>query len=433
MKVMDLETFETEAETAILAEDFSGIARMTAVKLSEGKSVLAVTLGGIKDPLVKVYDYQGKELWSWNPLKTDFQGELPVSAGDINDDGNDEIIVSDGPGGTGEVRIFTTTGKELKRFNANGSDYHLGVETAVGDVDGDKKKDIIISIIEKDNKEAIKFFNADGKEVLKKISIDLENTFEPLKIAAIDVDGDKTDELLIGKGFGNKPFLKTMESDGTFINEFRTYNELFNGGVFFTAINSGTVKQIVTGAGFGGGPHVKVLDYSGTLRENGNFFAYNNGFTGGVNITAADFDNDGKTEIATLPFQLVFNNGKHIYKFIEVDISEQRLYYYENGKFMGKHPVSTGTWSMPTPLGEYRIFQKAPRAFSSKYGLYMPYWMSFKPMYGIHELPEWPGGYKEGANHLGLRASHGCIRLGVGPAKILYNWTPIGTKVFIHN
>jgi lipoprotein-anchoring transpeptidase ErfK/SrfK len=59
----------------------------------------------------------------------------------------------------------------------------------------------------------------------------------------------------------------------------------------------------------------------------------------------------------------------------------------------------------------------------------MPWWMAFKYGYGLHELPEWPSGKKEGENHLGIRVSHGCIRLGVGPAKWIYDWTPVGTRV----
>jgi len=433
LKVVDIKTFTTKAEIAIIPEDFTGIMRMTAVPMAERKSNIAVTFAGQKDPVIKIYDFKGTELLSWKPISSDFQGELPVSAGDVDGDGVSEIIVTDGPGGTGDIRIFDLTGKMKTSFQANGPDYHLGVETAIGDVTGDGKKEIIVSIIEKDNKEAIKFFDITGKEVAKKISVDLKNTFEPLKVGALDLGTDGVVELLVGNGFGNEPTLKLLQADGTLINTFKTYADNFLGGVFFSIVDSPEMKAIITGAGFSGGPHLKVLDFYGTLRDNGDFFSYGASFAGGINVVTADFDADGIMEIATLPYQPDPQNGRDIYKFIEVDISEQRLYYYENGKQIGKHIVSSGRWDMPTPLGEYRIFQKAPRAFSARYGLYMPYWMSFKPMYGFHELPEWPSGYKEGANHLGVRVSHGCVRLGVGPAKILYNWAPIGTKVFIHN
>ena len=89
---------------------------------------------------------------------------------------------------------------------------------------------------------------------------------------------------------------------------------------------------------------------------------------------------------------------------------------------------------MNTPAGEYAIRNKAPRVWSRAYGLFMPYWMALVPdgKFGIHELPEWPGGYKEGANHLGIPVSHGCVRLGVGPAQRVFEWTEINTPVIIY-
>lgn len=120
-------------------------------------------------------------------------------------------------------------------------------------------------------------------------------------------------------------------------------------------------------------------------------------------------------------------------KYIEVDISSQTLYQYVGKKLVGKHKISSGKRSTPTPIGKFKINSKHPRAYSSRYGLYMPYWMAFiGSKYGLHELPEWPGGYKEGQNHLGIPVSHGCVRLGVGSAKKVYNWAPVGTPVVIH-
>lgn len=122
-------------------------------------------------------------------------------------------------------------------------------------------------------------------------------------------------------------------------------------------------------------------------------------------------------------------------KYIDVDISGQWMTLFDaGGVVVARYRVSTGKVSMPTPLGWGKVSGKSPRAYSSKYGLYMPYWMAFKAGgYGIHELPEWPNGAKEGQNHLGIRVSHGCVRLGVGPAEMVYNWSPIGTPVYVHN
>ncbi|MCX6809954.1 MAG: L,D-transpeptidase family protein [Candidatus Berkelbacteria bacterium] len=127
------------------------------------------------------------------------------------------------------------------------------------------------------------------------------------------------------------------------------------------------------------------------------------------------------------------NPGKYPGKYIEVNLSEQTLYLFDGSTPQGTFKVSTGKWSMPTPEGEYSINNKDPRAYSREYNLYMPYWMSFiGSQYGIHELPEWPDGTKEGEGHLGTPVSHGCIRLGRGAAEQVYNWADIGTTVFIH-
>ena len=128
-----------------------------------------------------------------------------------------------------------------------------------------------------------------------------------------------------------------------------------------------------------------------------------------------------------------FNPGKYPGKFIEVNLSQQMLYTFDGANLVNSFKVSTGKWSMPTPQGEYSINNKNERAFSQTYGLYMPYWMAFiGSEYGIHELPEWPDGTKEGESHLGTPVSHGCIRLGRGSAQEVYNWTEVGTPVYIH-
>lgn len=121
-------------------------------------------------------------------------------------------------------------------------------------------------------------------------------------------------------------------------------------------------------------------------------------------------------------------------KYIDISLAHQNMVLFENGKFLDAYLVSSGKRGLDTPTGTFKIENKTPRAWSKKYGLYMPNWMAIEPngKYGIHELPEWPGGYKEGANHLGVAVSHGCVRLGTGAAKRVYDWADLGTPVIIH-
>jgi len=121
-------------------------------------------------------------------------------------------------------------------------------------------------------------------------------------------------------------------------------------------------------------------------------------------------------------------------KYIDVNLATQIMTIFENGKIINSFLISSGKRGMDTPKGEHQIYNKHPRPWSKKYGLYMPNWMAITSdgKFGIHELPEWPGGYKEGQNHLGIPVSHGCMRLGVGPAETVYNWAEIGTPVLVY-
>lgn len=122
-------------------------------------------------------------------------------------------------------------------------------------------------------------------------------------------------------------------------------------------------------------------------------------------------------------------------KYIDINVASQVMVTFEDGKVLDAYLVSSGKRGMETPIGTYHIANKTPRAWSKEYGLFMPYWNALVPSgkFGIHELPEWPGGYKEGQSHLGTPVSHGCVRLGVGPAKIVYEWAEIGTTVIVHS
>ncbi len=119
-------------------------------------------------------------------------------------------------------------------------------------------------------------------------------------------------------------------------------------------------------------------------------------------------------------------------KRIDISIYAQRLFYFLGGVLIFDTPVSSGVYNT-TPRGEFQIRNKHPNAWSS-YGLWMPYWMAITPdgKYGIHELPVWPNGYREGEDHLGKPVSHGCVRVGTEAAEKIYNLTDVGTPVFIY-
>lgn len=416
----------------VMNDEFTGALAVETLDLGgDGQDEILLAYGEISQPYLKIFRYDGTEINTWQPYPQGFTGEISVAAGDLDNDGKDEIITGAGAGGGPQVRIFNGFGetKFHKGFFAGDKDYRKGIKVAVGNVDNDLAKEIIVSLINEDQAE-IKIFQRDGALKYPSFKFDIDSGFEAPFVKTLDLGNDGVEEVLVALGSGNSPLIKVFRKDGSLINEYHAYHPAFGGGVNFSPFNYNGQKLIATGSGFSGGPHVRFLDNTGQAKIETHFFPYESKLRKGLVIAAGDVNGDGQDEILTVP---KYNNEDASFvKYIDIDLSEQILRYYQNGRMLGEHLISSGLPSMKTPVGEYTIWQKNPRAYSRQYDLYMPWWMSFKPSYGIHELPEWANGYKEGEDHLGRVASHGCVRLGVGPAETVYKWANLGTKVLIH-
>ncbi len=128
-------------------------------------------------------------------------------------------------------------------------------------------------------------------------------------------------------------------------------------------------------------------------------------------------------------------------KYIDVNLKAQITTLFEDGKFVANFVDSTGAKNTPTPVGEYKIYNKHPYALSDMFGVYLPYWMAFTSdgLYGFHGLIVWPKGHedmpqggKESKKNIGNAVSAGCVRHDAQNSEFLYNWTSIGTKVIIY-
>jgi len=147
-----------------------------------------------------------------------------------------------------------------------------------------------------------------------------------------------------------------------------------------------------------------------------------------------DSDSDGRQDGLEIDwvYDPLSSSTKKLTQKIEIDLKAQKLKYYVAGNLWKEFPVSTGKLAMPTPKGKFKIVNKVPKAWSKAYRLWMPFWLGLgSGQFGIHELPVWPSGYREGANHLGKPVSHGCIRLGIGPAQYIYDRVATGFEVII--
>ncbi len=136
------------------------------------------------------------------------------------------------------------------------------------------------------------------------------------------------------------------------------------------------------------------------------------------------------------PVSLAANATIDTSKHIVVDISEQKLYAYEGDNLFMEASVSTGLDGLPTEQGAYNIFRKMPSRYmqgpipgvtTDEYDLPGVPWT----MYFTEDGAAIHGAYWH--DDFGQQHSHGCVNLPPEKARLLYDWTPIGTVVLVRN
>ncbi|GAB4518746.1 MAG: hypothetical protein OHK0046_26750 [Anaerolineae bacterium] len=111
-------------------------------------------------------------------------------------------------------------------------------------------------------------------------------------------------------------------------------------------------------------------------------------------------------------------------KQIIVDLSDSRIYAFEDAQLLRSVVVSTGLPATPTVQGDFTIWHRTPAQTMSGPGYYLPnvQWVQyFYQGYGIH------GTYWH--NNFGQPMSHGCVNLPNDEAEWFYNFGELGTAV----
>jgi hypothetical protein len=225
-------------------------------------------------PLVQVYNADGTLKYSFMAYSSNFLGGVRVAVGDVTGDGVPDIVTAPGAGMAPQIKVFDgTSGAEVANYMAYKETFLGGVYVAVADMNGDGHADIITGA------------GQGGGPHVKVMS-------GAYVVPPVDPPTTSTTpsapSLLPGAG----------DSPGV-LTEFYAYAPLFHGGVRLAAgdVNGDGTPDIITGAGPGGGPHVKAIDgVTGDVLYQ--FYAFAANYTSGVYVTAGDITGNGKAEVA---------------------------------------------------------------------------------------------------------------------------------------
>ncbi|MCX6806650.1 MAG: peptidoglycan binding domain-containing protein [Candidatus Berkelbacteria bacterium] len=119
--------------------------------------------------------------------------------------------------------------------------------------------------------------------------------------------------------------------------------------------------------------------------------------------------------------------GRFPGKYIDIDLSEQKLYAFDNETLVRSFLISSGLPRTPTPTGTFSIYSRSRAALMTGPGYYLPnvQWVNrFSGSMSIH------GTYWH--HNFGHPMSHGCVNATNDDAAFIYEWAPMGTPVYIH-
>ena len=121
--------------------------------------------------------------------------------------------------------------------------------------------------------------------------------------------------------------------------------------------------------------------------------------------------------------------------YIEIDYTNQRMWYYKDGQLLVETPVVTGNVNagMASPEGVFCIVGKEEDAVltGEDYKTPVDYWMPFYEGVGIHDADTWRTAY--GGDIYLWSGSHGCINTPTAQAAVIFQNVEVGTPVVCYS
>lgn len=246
---------------------------------------IVVGTGANNEPKIMIYSESGRLIKQILAYDKYFRGGVSVALVDIDGDEQMEIAAAQAARGTGQIKIFNVSGQLKKQFLVDSRYWRGGLNLAAGDIDGNGDQEIVAAY-GAGSEPMIKIFHADGKIVGAFLAY--EKKFRGgVKIAVANINGRKNHNkanIIVSPGKGRDPQIKIFDNRGALARQFLAYSRNWQGGVNLSAgdLNNDGLPEVATAAQTGAAPHVRVFSARGELMES--FYAWEENWNGGVNI-----------------------------------------------------------------------------------------------------------------------------------------------------
>ena len=216
---------------------------------------------------------------------------------DLDFDGDLELVSAN----DSQVFIYESDGSLKASFYPYTENYNLGINLAVGDIESDGSVEIVTGT-ENGGGPQLRIFNGEGV-LIHPGFFAYDTAFRGgVNVAIGDLNGDGWNEIIAGAGVGGGPHVRVFNKDGDVINPgFFAYDEGFRGGVNVAVgdVDGDRIDDIVTAPGLGGAPEVRIYTKDGMIKHSG-FYALDANSRQGLEISAVDLDGDDIAEILAI-------------------------------------------------------------------------------------------------------------------------------------
>lgn len=249
-------------------------------------------------PEILIMNDKGNLLSSFLAYDKKFKGGVNLATGDLDNNGSYEIVTAPLSRGGPHVRVFSNQGSLINEFFAYDGKYTGGVNLAVGDLQGDKSKQIVTAPVTGGSE--IKIFKANGSFLKSFVAYDAK--FKGgVNVAVGDVDNDGKAEIITAPASNGGPHIKVFNNDGLLLYQFFAYDKKMTKGVWLTVgdLDHDGWQDIVTVPAKNTMPQVRAFNFNGTALYD--FIAYSQYLTSGIRLSARDLSGDGLVELLALP------------------------------------------------------------------------------------------------------------------------------------
>lgn len=235
-------------------------------------------------PEVKIYSLTGTLLGRFMAYAASYRGGVNLASGDVDGDGTDEIITGTSTGRAAHIRVFNGRGQLENQFFAFPESFRLGINLASGDVDNDGQSEIVAAPVDSAGPH-VRIFNGRGQ--LEGQFFAYPQTYRlGLNLTVADLDGNGVGEIITAPNHQATAHVRIFDRQGSVQGQFFAYPTFFRGGVSLAAgdVNADGFDEIITAPASSGGPQVRVFNGAGQAQNQ--FFVKDSAWRGGLSVAS---------------------------------------------------------------------------------------------------------------------------------------------------